>query len=131
MWTSFLIAVVVLLALALVFGGLLGFAAERFRVEGNPLVDQIDSLLPQTQCGQCGFPGCRPYAEAIAQGEAINKCPPGGEATIKALADLMGVEAKPLDAAHGEEDVKKVAGTVGCERASHQETVDLAPSRRA
>ena len=109
MWTSFLIAVVVLLALALVFGGLLGFAAERFRVEGNPLVDQIDSLLPQTQCGQCGFPGCRPYAEAIAQGEAINKCPPGGESTIKAMADLLDVEPQPLDAEHGVEQAKRVA----------------------
>lgn len=69
MWTSVLVAVVVLLALAVVFGGLLGFAAERFRVEGNPLVDQIDALLPQTQCGQCGYPGCRPYAESIAEGD--------------------------------------------------------------
>ena len=109
MWTSFLIAVVVLLALALVFGGLLGFASERFKVEGNPLVDQIDSLLPQTQCGQCGFPGCRPYAESIANGDAINKCPPGGESTIKALADLLDVEPQPLDAEHGVEQAKRVA----------------------
>ena len=49
------------------------------------------------------------WPEAIASGDEINKCPPGGEATIKQLAELMGVEAKPLDAAHGEEDVKKVA----------------------
>jgi len=95
--------------LALLFGALLGYAAIRFRVEGDPLVDQIDEVLPQTQCGQCGYPGCKPYAEAIANGDDINKCPPGGEATIKKLADLMGVEAKPLDAAHGAEDVKKVA----------------------
>lgn len=95
--------------LALLFGALLGYAAIRFRVEGDPLVEQIDELLPQTQCGQCGYPGCKPYAEAIANGDDINKCPPGGEATIKKLADLMGVEAKPLDAAHGAEDVKKVA----------------------
>ncbi|PSF05325.1 electron transport complex subunit RsxB [Marinobacter fuscus] len=109
MWMSFLIAVVVLLALALVFGGLLGFASERFKVEGNPLVDQIDSLLPQTQCGQCGFPGCRPYAEAIANGEAINKCPPGGDGTIKSLADLLDVEPQPLDSEHGVEQAKRVA----------------------
>jgi electron transport complex protein RnfB len=109
MWTSILIAVLVLLALAVVFGGLLGFAAERFRVEGNPLVDQIDSMLPQTQCGQCGFPGCRPYAESIANGDAINKCPPGGETTIKALADLLDVEPQPLDAEHGVEQAKRVA----------------------
>jgi len=104
-----LTAVIALLALALVFGSLLGFAAVRFKVEGNPLVDQIDSLLPQTQCGQCGHPGCRPYAEGIAAGEAINKCPPGGEATIHALADLLGVEAPELDAEHGEEKPKMVA----------------------
>ncbi|MCU7555143.1 electron transport complex subunit RsxB [Alteromonas sp. ASW11-19] len=95
--------------LALAFGLALGYASIRFRVESDPLVDQIDEVLPQTQCGQCGYPGCRPYAEAIANGDEINKCPPGGETTIKKLADLMGVEPKPLDAAHGEEDTKKVA----------------------
>ncbi|MGM0480405.1 MAG: electron transport complex subunit RsxB [Pseudomonadota bacterium] len=95
--------------LALIFGLILGFAAVKFKVESDPIVEQIDAVLPQTQCGQCGYPGCRPYAEAIANGDEINKCPPGGEATIKQLADLMGVEAKPLDSAHGEEDVKKVA----------------------
>ncbi len=96
-------AVVALLALAVVFGALLGFAAVRFKVDGNPIVDQIDGILPQTQCGQCGHPGCRPYAEGIASGEDINKCPPGGEATIQALADLLDVEPMPLDAEHGEE----------------------------
>ncbi len=102
-------AVLTLLALATVFGAILGFAAIKFKVEGNPIVDQIDSLLPQTQCGQCGHPGCHPYAEAIANGEAINKCPPGGEATIQALADLLDVEPIPLDAEHGEEKGKQVA----------------------
>lgn len=95
--------------LSLLFGALLGYASVRFKVESDPLVEQVDAILPQTQCGQCGYPGCRPYAEAIANGDEINKCPPGGEATIKQLADLMGVEAKPLDAAHGEEAIKKVA----------------------
>lgn len=94
-----LIALLALTALALVFGAILGYAALRFKVEADPLVDQIDDILPQTQCGQCGYPGCRPYAEAIAQGDAINKCPPGGDAAIKKLAALMGVEAKPLDGA--------------------------------
>ncbi len=104
-----LTAVAVLLLLALVFGALLGYAAVRFRVEGDPIVDQINALLPQTQCGQCGFPGCKPYAEAIANGEAINKCPPGGETTIQALADLLDVEALPLDGEHGEEKPPMVA----------------------
>jgi electron transport complex protein RnfB len=107
--TAIIFAVVALGALALAFGLVLGYASIRFKVEGDPLVEQIDAVLPQTQCGQCGYPGCKPYAEAIADGDDINKCPPGGDATIKKLADLMGVEAKPLDAAHGEEDVKKVA----------------------
>ncbi|MET3998051.1 electron transport complex subunit RsxB [Marinobacterium sp. MBR-109] len=107
--TTVITAVLILFSLAVVFGVILGYASVRFRVEGNPIVDQIDSLLPQTQCGQCGYPGCRPYAEAIANGEAINKCPPGGQSTIEALADLLDVEAVPLDAEHGEEQVKKVA----------------------
>ena len=104
-----LAALAAMLALGTVFGGLLGFASIRFRAEGNPIADQINAILPQTQCGQCGYPGCRPYAEAIANGEAINKCPPGGEAGIAALADLLDVEAPPLDAEHGEESVKSVA----------------------
>lgn len=106
-----LIAMGALVGLALLFGAILGFAAIRFKVEGNPIVDQLDALLPQTQCGQCSYPGCRPYAEAIAQGdEKINKCPPGGESTISAIADLLGVDPEPLDAEHGEEkDVKLLA----------------------
>lgn len=105
-----LAALLALVTLALLFGGILGFAAVAFKVEGNPVVDQIDALLPQTQCGQCSFPGCRPYAEAIADGEDINKCPPGGQATINAIADLLDVEAPELDEEHGEEsDVKSVA----------------------
>lgn len=56
------------------------------------LVEKIDILLPQTQCAQCGYPGCRPYAQALANGEAaLNLCPPGGDATFKALQDLLGV----------------------------------------
>ena len=105
-----LAAVMALVGLGAVFGALLGFAAVRFRTEGNPIVDQINEILPQTQCGQCGFPGCRPYAEAIANNdEAINKCPPGGEAGIQALADLLDQEPIPLDEEHGEEKVKAVA----------------------
>ena len=118
-------AVIALGALALLFGLILGYASIRFKVDADPLVDQIDEVLPQTQCGQCGYPGCRPYAEAIANGDEINKCPPGGESTIKKLADLMGVEPKPLDDAHGEEDVKKVAfiredECIGCTCLSNQ-----------
>lgn len=102
-------ALIALGSLALIFGILLGFAAIRYKVEGNPIVDQIDEILPQTQCGQCGYPGCRPYAEAIANGDDVNKCPPGGEATVQKLADLMGVEATPLAGGEAAEPVKKVA----------------------
>ncbi|WP_236207047.1 electron transport complex subunit RsxB [Pseudomonas tohonis] len=65
------------------------------------LIQRIDALLPQTQCGKCGHPGCRPYAEGMARGEAINKCPPGGSATIIALADLLQVPTLPLEAPGG------------------------------
>lgn len=65
-------------------------------------VDAIDAVLPQTQCTQCGYAGCRPYAEAIARGQArINQCPPGGEAGIHALAALTGLAYEPLNPAHG------------------------------
>ena len=105
-----LAALVALVGLAILFGALLGFAAEKFKVEGDPIVEQLDELLPQTQCGQCGFPGCRPYAESIANGDEINKCPPGGQATINAIANLLDVPAPELDAEHGEEsEVKTVA----------------------
>ena len=84
--------------LAAAFGWLLGWSSVRFRVEGDPVADRIDALLPQTQCGQCDYPGCRPYAEALAKGGApINRCAPGGEATMLALADLLEVDPNPLD----------------------------------
>lgn len=102
-------ALISLGVLALIFGLILGYAAIKYRVEGNPIVEQIDAILPQTQCGQCGYPGCRPYAEAIANGDDVNKCPPGGEATVKELADLMGVEAKPLAGGEAKEPIKTVA----------------------
>ncbi len=105
-----LTAILAIGILAALFGLLLGFAAIRFKVETNPIADQIDALLPQTQCGQCTYAGCRPYAEAMAAGDAdINQCPPGGEVTIQALADMLGVEAKPLNDEHGEHTEKTVA----------------------
>ena len=103
-------AVITIAALALAFGLLLGFAAVKFRVQGDPVVEQIDALLPQTQCGQCGYPGCRPYAEAIAGGSAdINQCPPGGEAGVRALAELLDREPKPVGAEFGVEKPKMLA----------------------
>lgn len=71
--------------------------------DSEALVERIDRLLPQTQCGQCGFEGCRPYAEALARGEAgIDHCPPGGDAGARALAKLLGVPTLPYDRERGE-----------------------------
>ncbi|NOY62924.1 MAG: electron transport complex subunit RsxB [Gammaproteobacteria bacterium] len=95
-------AILALGALAAVFGIVLGYATIRFKVEGDPLADKVDAILPQTQCGQCGYPGCRPYAEAIADNRAdINQCPPGGETVILALAELLDRDPKPLNAENG------------------------------
>ena len=105
-----LTALLIMLSLGLLLGLVLGISALVFKVEGNPLVARLDAILPQTQCGQCGFPGCKPYAQAIAAGEAdINQCPPGGDAGAHALADLMGVEYKALNEEHGLPKPKSVA----------------------
>ncbi|HEV8444581.1 MAG TPA: RnfABCDGE type electron transport complex subunit B [Steroidobacteraceae bacterium] len=88
----------------------------------NASADSIDDLLPQTQCTRCGYSGCRPYAEAIAQGEAnINQCPPGGTETMLALADLTGRDPLPLNGANGVEAAPAVAfideaRCIGCTR---------------
>ena len=77
------------------------------------LVERLDRLLPQTQCGQCGYDGCRPYAEAMARGEAgIDHCPPGGDAGARALATLLRVPAKPYDRSRGEHVPPRVAVVV-------------------
>ena len=77
------------------------------------LADRIDAVLPQTQCEQCGYHGCRPYALAIARGEAaINQCPPGGMAGIEKLAALLQRPALPLNAEHGEEKPRTLARIV-------------------
>jgi electron transport complex protein RnfB len=86
------------------------------------VVARIDALLPQTQCTRCGYSGCLPYAAAIADGEAqINQCPPGGSATIRALATLLGKQCLPLNPAHGAESAPQVAWIdesrcIGCAR---------------
>ena len=115
-----LIAVLSITVLGGLFGLGLGWSARKFRVKSDPVVDQINAILPQTQCGQCNYPGCKPYAEAIASGEAgINQCPPGGESVINELADLLGVESIPLNPEYGEEKPKAVAvidelACIGC-----------------
>jgi Na+-translocating ferredoxin:NAD+ oxidoreductase subunit B len=80
------------------------------RVKARPSVDAIDALLPQTQCGQCGYASCKPYAEALARGEAdVNQCPPGGDEGARKLSDLLGVAYRPLNLAFGTPKPKLVA----------------------
>ena len=105
-----LTSVLIVLFLALIIGSILGFSSIKFKVEGDPIIDKIDSILPQTQCGQCSYPGCKPYATAIAKGEAdINQCPPGGDDGVRRLAELLGVEYKPLNEEHGNTKPKSIA----------------------
>ncbi len=87
-------AVVSLTILGTAFGLLLGIAARYLKVEGNPLAAEIEQLLPGSQCGQCGFPGCTGAAQALAEGSApVTLCPPGGRAVVLALATKLGIEA--------------------------------------
>jgi electron transport complex protein RnfB len=91
------IAVVTIAAIALLAGVALSYAQRRLPANDGDLVEQVNELLPQTQCAQCGFPGCRPYAAAVVDGSAtINLCPPGGDDTIRRLARLLGREVIPL-----------------------------------
>ncbi|WP_419844216.1 electron transport complex subunit RsxB [Actinobacillus pleuropneumoniae] len=97
---AFPIIVYILIAIAviaLIFGEILGYSSIKLKVEADPIVEQIDALLPQSQCGQCGYPGCKPYAEAIANGDQITKCVPGGQPLVVKIADLLGVEVPAMD----------------------------------
>lgn len=100
------------------------------------LVNAIDRLLPQTQCGKCGYSGCRPYAEALLDGEAdINQCPPGGMNTIRQLANLLGRNIKPLNPCYGKTGPKTIAyideniciGCVKCIKACPVDAIIGAP----
>lgn len=76
----------------------------------SALIEQIDAILPQIHCGQCGYDGCQPYAAAIADGQAdINRCPPGEYAVIEKLAQLLGLAPKPLDTTYGHPKPRAVA----------------------
>lgn len=97
------VSLIIISLVSLVFGLVVMWVSKKFKVEGNPIVEQINAILPQTQCGQCTYPGCKPYAEAIANGEAaINQCPPGGEEGVKKLAELLDVEVLELNPDNGE-----------------------------
>ncbi len=103
-------AVIIISLLCIVLGIILGFAAIKFKIKGDPVVDKIDAILPQTQCGQCGYAGCRPYATAIAnEGAEINQCPPGGMDGVRALAELLDREVIELNPENGVEKARTVA----------------------
>ena len=112
-------AIVSLTLMGLVLGYGLAMAARLFKVEGNPVAAEIEALMPGSQCGQCGFPGCAPAAEAVAAGEApVTLCPPGGKALAEAMADKLGVT---VDLDGMEESVPQLAvvlpeACTGCAR---------------
>lgn len=97
MWDTVLTAVVTITLIALAGGLALSYASSRLPADRNALVEDVNHLLPQIQCAQCGYPGCRPYAIAIVEANAaINLCPPGGDETIQRMASLLGREPVAL-----------------------------------
>lgn len=109
-------AMAIMGALALACGLLLGWAATTLHSDDEQLISKIDALLPQTQCAQCGYPGCRPYAQAIAAGAKTNLCPPGGQQTADALAALLGQTSLRLAEETAPEAVAVIDETacIGC-----------------
>ena len=99
MWSAIFTAVITITGIALVAGLFLSLASRKLPADANDLIEKVNDLLPQTQCAQCGYPGCRPYAQAIVQDDApINLCPPGGDDTVKRLAGLLSREPLPVAA---------------------------------
>lgn len=92
-----LIAIVTISLIALAAGIALSIASRQLPASADDLVERVNELLPQTQCAQCGYPGCRPYAAAIVNDSAaINLCPPGGDGTVRRLAALLARDVMPL-----------------------------------
>ncbi len=106
--------------IGLVVGTLLAVArralAARERANADAVVDRVDALLPQSQCTQCGYPGCRPYATAVANGERLDLCAPGGPATVAALRALLGRESETTAIAEAQERLARIieAECIGC-----------------
>lgn len=112
-------AIASLTALGTTLGLILGLAARFLRVEGNPLVEELEALLPGSQCGQCGYPGCTGAAQALADGSApVTLCPPGGRAVVAALAARLGVDADLSGVADAAPSVAEVREElcIGCTR---------------
>ena len=114
--------IAILVGLATGLSAVLVVSARLLGREDDSAVDAIERLLPRIQCAQCGYAGCRPYAEAIADGTAdINRCPPGGAETVRALANLLGRDVVPVDDSLGHASMQKRAlidesACIGCYR---------------
>jgi electron transport complex protein RnfB len=112
-------AIVALTALGLTLGFALGLASRYLKVETNPLVEELEAMLPGSQCGQCGFPGCAGAAQALADGEApVTLCPPGGRTLAENLAARLGIEADLSALSDGPPRLARVseATCIGCTR---------------
>lgn len=97
MWEPIVTATLIVTGIALVAGLLLSIASRQLPADSGTIVEEVNALLPQTQCAQCGYPGCRPYARAVVDdGAAANLCPPGGQDTADRLASLLGRESIAL-----------------------------------
>ncbi len=95
---TLLISITVIGLFGFIFGIILEFLNIHFKIKDDIIVEKIDQILSQSQCGQCGYTGCRPYAEAIINdGEAINKCVPGGEQSMLKIAELLNIEPQEID----------------------------------
>ncbi|VFP85583.1 electron transport complex subunit RsxB [Candidatus Erwinia haradaeae] len=96
--TSLCISIAILSTISFICGSLLGYTSYRCAITKDIIISQIDEILPQSQCGQCGYPGCLPYANAIAkQNEIINKCIPGGEYVMLKIAKIIDIDLQLLD----------------------------------
>lgn len=122
--------IVTLVGLATALAALLVGVSRLLAKETGSAADAIERLLPRIQCAQCGYPGCRPYAEAIADGTVeFNRCPPGGNDTIRAIAELLGRDPLPLDDSLGHASMQRRAlidetTCIGCNRCAEACPVD-------
>ncbi len=104
------LTIIVLIAMGALLSYLSRTGSEKHADPDAELIEAVNAVLPQTQCAQCGYPGCRPYAQAIIKNdEPINRCPPGGEQTIEQLSTLLGTPVLALDTSCGQQKPEQVA----------------------
>jgi Na+-translocating ferredoxin:NAD+ oxidoreductase subunit B len=112
-------ALLILTLLGLTLGLSLAVAGKYFKVESDPLIERVEALMPGSQCGQCGFPGCRPAAEAVVVGSApVTLCPPGGSSLVEQLSKLLGIEVDLSQTEDREPMIARVeeSNCTGCTR---------------